>query len=63
MANNAFTKLQADTGLSNGAIAHAFEIDLSTVGRWKSGAVKCPKPVILCLKSTRDNKPVIMRQV
>jgi DNA-binding transcriptional regulator YiaG len=48
--NDKYIQMQTDAGLSNVDAAQIFNVDVSTVKRWKRGTSAVPKSVMRCLE-------------
>lgn len=53
-----YYKLQLKLGWSNAQAAEFFDVNITTIRRWRSAKIPTPKAVILCLKSVLTAKPV-----
>jgi len=53
-----YHELQEACGLSNENAAILFEVDVTTIRRWKRGAYPASKSARMCLQSALDKKPV-----
>lgn len=53
-----YYELQLKLGWSNGDAARFFEVNLTTIRRWRSGKLTAPAAVMKCLESIISKKPV-----
>jgi len=51
MNNIKYFELQKSAQLTNQAAADLFEVNISTIKRWRNGKLKAPRAVIMVLES------------
>lgn len=53
-----YYKLQLQLGWSNTQAADFFEVNITTIRRWRNNKIPAPKAVLLCLNSIISKKPI-----
>ncbi len=53
-----YYKLQLQLGWSNAQAADFFQVNVTTVRRWRKDKISAPKAVLLCLRSLISKKPI-----
>lgn len=53
-----YFRLQIKAELSNKQASMLFEVNVTTIRRWRSNRIPAPKAVILCLESMISGEPV-----